>query len=168
MKNFKKQLDPDLNIGEEINQIFNRFSQTYNHMKQESKCFDENLDYSESINESEINEDQNSKEEISQDEDFNINMLNSEFDHTGQVTVSLKQKDDTNMLEVVNKLKEQLKEKEEKIKDYEKEKVSDASKISETCSSPVSSSSKDYMSLKQQLNHAENELKKKTALFENE
>ena len=61
-------------------------------MKQESKWIEENLDYSESIDESEINEEHNSKEETSQDEEFNINLLNSEFDHTGQVSVSAKQK----------------------------------------------------------------------------
>lgn len=111
MKTFKRQLDPDLNVEDEITHVFNGFVQKYNIIKQDNKLLNENLDYSESIDGSEIMDDLEVKEEISNDDEFNINLLNSEYDQPAPEYQLIKPKAESSLTQVVIKLKEELKEK---------------------------------------------------------
>jgi len=80
MMNFKRQLDPYLNVGEEVSLIFDQFLEVYNRIKQENKRYNENLDYSESLDGSDIlneNRSVSSNSLPKDDEEFNINMLDS-------------------------------------------------------------------------------------------
>jgi len=87
MKHIRGNLDPYLNVGEEIDQLFSEFSEIYSQAKQNSHKYHENLDYSESMEGSKLLEtpiEENKVQIKHEDDEFNINMLNSEFDQTAK------------------------------------------------------------------------------------
>lgn len=173
MKSFKRNLDPYLNVGEEIESVFTEFVKVYNDTKCENGRYNENLDYSESIDTS--HNDQSPAKYY----ESGINLLNSEYDHRPIMTSESMQKSDKNSeqeSEITDALKHRIEElqhelslKEEKILEYEHQ--SFTSGPSSTLNSPKPETTpieKDLKSLKQQLLSTENELSKKTALFQQE
>lgn len=184
MKHFRTNLDPYLNVGDEIDQVFSEFVKVYNNHKSGDEN-QENLDYSESIDGSQIL-DQKSPMASKQDEDeFNINLLNSEFDRPrnsnhnspklftpSKFDQSIKLTPASDLEHTVAKLKIALAEKDSKISELE---LKSEFKLSYPASSPKS----EYLPvqeaeenaicfLKTQLKNAENELSKKAALFDQE
>lgn len=184
MKHFRTNLDPYLNVGDEIDQVFSEFVKVYNNHKSGDDN-QENLDYSESIDGSQILE-QKSQNTSKQDEDeFNINLLNSEFDKPrnsnhnspklftpSKFDKSIKLTPISDLEQTVAKLKIALAEKDSKISELE---LKSEFKFSNPASSPKSEfkphqEDEDNVitSLKIQLKNAENELSKKAALFDQE
>lgn len=193
MKQFKINLDPYLNVGEEIDHLFNEFLEIFKETKQNCNKFVENLDYSESMEGSKFSENNYGEEKVKprpSEEEFNINLLNSEFDQAPKISQSSMQNSESKSIEksfnsntnfdmfaTMEKLKKELIEKDEKLKKLElKSLASPASdstqkdfSIHKNLGSPLfSPSDKESKILRQQVAHLENELSKKTALFNEE
>jgi hypothetical protein len=80
MSLFRRQLDPYLNIGEEIDQLFSEFVQIYCSFKKECAKDTENLDYSESSDDANLLASENDLGPNKNQDEFDINLLNSEYD----------------------------------------------------------------------------------------
>ena len=120
-------------------------------------------------------EEHSTKEEGPNDDEFDINLLNSEYDQPAPVQksvakpIKVKLKPQEDYQEAIKKLKEELSQKDLKIQEYEQKMISSPKATKQNDSmSDCSSNSKEYKIMKERMLHAEDELNKKTAVFKRE
>ncbi|CAI2364913.1 unnamed protein product [Moneuplotes crassus] len=184
MKHFRANLDPYLNVGEEIDQLFNDFMGTYNQAKANARKFQDNLDYSQSCDGSQtfesLSEEQKGESKPEEDE-FNVNLLNSELDQPGVRTNRSDQRSSSMNIEksfhsssnfdvfaTVEKLKQELADKDTKMKELELKALTSPRALPSISSPLLSPGNKETKILRQKITELENDLNKKVELFRGE
>lgn len=169
---FNKHPDPYIEFDTQVMVILEEFEYTYHKTKEENKRLNENLDYSASLDGSGlmcIENMNNSPDHVPNDDDeFNINMLDSTHNQPAPQETTPERKPPKQgptrsqiMNNEIKELREQVRLKDEQIKGF-------GSTMVFEIGPKAAYNSKDYSKLKQQLLDTENELSKKTLLFEQE